>query len=350
MASIASSYKHRPRRVPALLLFAMFAIAARYSGDPPNVPRPSSSKIMWAAGDVYLEHVQAILERLYAPSPPPTCQALLLKGYCEMGIGEMASAWTCIGMAIRMAQDLGIHRSADGRPLMIFEQNFDKALLDEQGYPDSRSPMSTSQRPSHASTPQLSSQAFSVWLFKQCTLHVVSSRHGQAISLEGVLDKWYYRLPEELQHDPQSLNLKTLASCFSQCCISSIAAAPVHSSPPMEVSAVATLAHPHPQATSGYGTMRLLNDRHAPHTHAMSMGHGHQHRPSMSDNVSRSASASSSTSTSNRHPPQYWHEYSAFPSLENYNSPLSGGRTHHTLRLIVSTFNRWRWNAMFLSR
>jgi hypothetical protein len=35
-------------------------------------------------------------------------------GYREVGIGAMAQAWTYIGMAIRMAQDLGMHRSADG--------------------------------------------------------------------------------------------------------------------------------------------------------------------------------------------------------------------------------------------
>lgn len=35
-------------------------------------------------------------------------------GYRVIGIGAMAQAWTYIGMAIRMAQDLGIHRSADG--------------------------------------------------------------------------------------------------------------------------------------------------------------------------------------------------------------------------------------------
>lgn len=35
-------------------------------------------------------------------------------GYREIGIGAMALAWTYIGMAIRMAQDLGMHRNAEG--------------------------------------------------------------------------------------------------------------------------------------------------------------------------------------------------------------------------------------------
>lgn len=69
--------------------------------------------MMWVAGDEYLENAKVILDRSYAASRPSTCQALLLMGYREVGIGAMAQAWTYIGMAIRMAQDLGMHRSAD---------------------------------------------------------------------------------------------------------------------------------------------------------------------------------------------------------------------------------------------
>jgi hypothetical protein len=69
---------------------------------------------MWTAGDDYLDRAKVILDGSYASSRPSTCQALLLMGYREIGIGAMAQAWTYIGMAIRMAQDLGMHRSADG--------------------------------------------------------------------------------------------------------------------------------------------------------------------------------------------------------------------------------------------
>jgi hypothetical protein len=70
--------------------------------------------MMWAAGDDYLNRAKVILGSSYASSRPSTCQALLLMGYREIGVGAMAQAWTYIGMAIRMAQDLGMHRSADG--------------------------------------------------------------------------------------------------------------------------------------------------------------------------------------------------------------------------------------------
>jgi hypothetical protein len=69
---------------------------------------------MWAAGDEYLDNAKVILDSTYAISRPSTVQALLLLGYREIGIGAMAQAWVYIGMAVRMAQDLGMHRSADG--------------------------------------------------------------------------------------------------------------------------------------------------------------------------------------------------------------------------------------------
>lgn len=96
------------------------------------LPMPQSGH-MWAAGDGYLERAKEILDKMYATSRPSTCQALLLMGYREIGIGSMASSWLYIGMAVRMvsdfgyysiltilnvlhgvqAQDLGMHRNSD---------------------------------------------------------------------------------------------------------------------------------------------------------------------------------------------------------------------------------------------
>lgn len=68
---------------------------------------------MWVAGDGYMEDAKIILDSTYSQSRPSTCQALLLLGYREIGIGAMAQAWLYIGMAVRMAQDLGLHKNAD---------------------------------------------------------------------------------------------------------------------------------------------------------------------------------------------------------------------------------------------
>jgi hypothetical protein len=119
---------------------------------------------MWPAGDVYLREAKRLLDLSFSSSRPATCQALLLLGYREIGIGAMAQAWIYVGMAIRMAQDLGIHKSADqwthggtslftlvelqerrriwyacvimdkyvstymGRPISIFDRDFDTEL------------------------------------------------------------------------------------------------------------------------------------------------------------------------------------------------------------------------------
>lgn len=100
-----------PRRIPTLLLLIMFSIAARYMDDPAH-PQPTDGS-MWGAGDDYLAAAKRLLDRAFAASRPSTCKALLLLGYREIGVGAMAHAWTYTGMAVRMAQDLGMHKRAD---------------------------------------------------------------------------------------------------------------------------------------------------------------------------------------------------------------------------------------------
>lgn len=114
----------RRRHVSSLLLLSMFAIAARYSPSSsplpssrcstPTSPHPPESTPMWTAGDNFLLLAKNLLDNTYASSFPSTVQSLLLLGYREIGIGAMAQAWAYTGMAVRMAQDLGMHRSADG--------------------------------------------------------------------------------------------------------------------------------------------------------------------------------------------------------------------------------------------
>ncbi|QRV98551.1 Fungal specific transcription factor domain [Ceratobasidium sp. AG-Ba] len=108
----ASAHPDAPAssRIPTLLLLAIYAVAARYDARP---ARRSRAGTMWAAGDRYLEAAKVLLNRSYASSKATTCQALLLLSYREIGIGAMAQAWLYVGMSVRMAQDLGLHRSID---------------------------------------------------------------------------------------------------------------------------------------------------------------------------------------------------------------------------------------------
>lgn len=110
---ISPSARSRPKRVSNLLLLAMFSIAARYSARGNESVPPPQEGSMWTAGDTYLGDAKVILDSTYAASRPSTCQALLLMGYREVGIGAMAQAWLYLGMAVRMAQDLGLHKSAE---------------------------------------------------------------------------------------------------------------------------------------------------------------------------------------------------------------------------------------------
>ena len=132
------------------------------------LPQPQSGH-MWTAGDGFLERAKDLLDRAYSSSRPSTCQALLLMAYREIGIGAMSHSWLYAGMAVRMAQDLGMHRSSEtwtcgnnepiftpvqqqirkriwyscvimdkyvstyiGRPLSIFEADYDTRLPSDE--------------------------------------------------------------------------------------------------------------------------------------------------------------------------------------------------------------------------
>ncbi|KAF5361342.1 hypothetical protein D9757_012319 [Collybiopsis confluens] len=207
----------------------------------------------WSAGDSYLEHAQAILSRSYTQSRPSTCQALLLLGYRQAGVGATASAWTYVGMAIRMAQDLGMHRQADrwaregmggqifesmelqerkriwyscvvmdkyvsayiGRPLMIFESDFDTLLPSEElEYEDVEELGSNIGHPIPCFKAAATLSGFLGTVLQTIyAARPASSRHGELALIDGLLNKWYYGLPANLQHDPQSLKSSVPPPC-----------------------------------------------------------------------------------------------------------------------------------------
>ena len=130
------------RHVSLLLLFSMFSIAARYSPlssplptprcSTPTSPHPPEPTPMWTAGDEFLLLAKKLLDSTYASSLPSTVQSLLLLGYREIGIGAMAQAWAYTGMAVRMAQDLGMHRTADGWARVGMGRLFNARQLQER--------------------------------------------------------------------------------------------------------------------------------------------------------------------------------------------------------------------------
>ncbi|CCM05389.1 uncharacterized protein FIBRA_07605 [Fibroporia radiculosa] len=249
----------RKRRVPTLLLLAMFSIAARYSSaTSSDVPPPQEGSI-WTAGERYLEDAKVILDSSYAASRPSTCQALLLMGYREVGIGAMAQAWLYIGMAVRMAQDLGLHKSAEkwssvgrtlfngtelqerrriwygcvvmdkyvsayiGRPVTVFERDFDTELpiVDGSEEPDLWSPhpsaplLDDSVEPNFPAVTPVACRVVSCFS-ESAKLSIILSmimqglyaikpkcyRQAEFSRHEELLSKWYLDLPDHLRFDP----------------------------------------------------------------------------------------------------------------------------------------------------
>lgn len=96
-------------RVPAVLLFAIYSVAARHS-DTGGIRKHG---VYWKAGDGYANKAKELIHEDFGSSRLSTVQALLLLAYREIGCGANAQSWTYLGMAIRMAQDLGLFRDVD---------------------------------------------------------------------------------------------------------------------------------------------------------------------------------------------------------------------------------------------
>ncbi|KAI0800103.1 fungal-specific transcription factor domain-containing protein [Fomes fomentarius] len=257
--SSSSPLGARRRRVPTLLLLAMFSLSARYSTRTADVPPPDDGS-MWSAGDEYMEDAKVILDRTYAASRPSTCQALLLLGFREVGIGAMAQAWLYLGMAVRMAQDLGLHKCAEnwtgigrnlfskaelqerrriwygcvimdkyictyiGRPVAICERDFDTPLplLEDPEETELWQPHTTPQvmddpndiprevapMPGHIISCFNESAKLSIIISEICqsiyAIKPTGSRPAELARLDSHLTKWSLELPEHLRFDPAS--------------------------------------------------------------------------------------------------------------------------------------------------
>lgn len=67
---------------------------------------------MIAVADTVLGFAPSAAANPYAASRASTCQAYLLIAWREIGIGATSQAYIFLGAAIRMAQDMGLHRNS----------------------------------------------------------------------------------------------------------------------------------------------------------------------------------------------------------------------------------------------
>ncbi|KAF9998364.1 hypothetical protein BGZ79_007955 [Entomortierella chlamydospora] len=99
---------HGNESIPLHLLFAVLGLASRFSESPDfRVPQPGSDR---PPCTVFYERAKMLIKEEYDHSQIGTVQALLLMSIQQMGFCESQKAWLYVGMAIRMAQDLGLNR------------------------------------------------------------------------------------------------------------------------------------------------------------------------------------------------------------------------------------------------
>ncbi|ORX95365.1 hypothetical protein K493DRAFT_301518 [Basidiobolus meristosporus CBS 931.73] len=86
---------------PAILVNAALAIACIHSGNSDLYSNPTK---VGSSGDVFFNRAKNLLDKQYRVSRVTTVQALLLMSIFS------SDGWLFLGMAIRMAQDIGLHR------------------------------------------------------------------------------------------------------------------------------------------------------------------------------------------------------------------------------------------------
>ncbi|KAF9973263.1 hypothetical protein BGZ73_003489 [Actinomortierella ambigua] len=93
-----------------LLLVAMCAAAAKYTGHEELCNVPGN---MATVGDQFLFHARILLQERFDIPSLATVQALLILYWCNIHAGKASLRFMYIGMAIRMAQELGFNRPVD---------------------------------------------------------------------------------------------------------------------------------------------------------------------------------------------------------------------------------------------
>ncbi|KAF9318276.1 hypothetical protein BG003_011586 [Podila horticola] len=93
---------------PSHLLFAILGLASRFSENNTfRVPQPGYDR---PPCTLFYEKAKYLFKEEYDNSQIGTVQALLLMAVQQMGFCESQRAWLYVGMAIRMAQDLGLNK------------------------------------------------------------------------------------------------------------------------------------------------------------------------------------------------------------------------------------------------
>jgi len=93
------------KKVDALLVDAVCAVSARFSSHPLFRRNPPS-----AAGKPFSSRAKSSVVETFSCPSLQAVQACLLLAYAEFGSNRDSGLWMFLGCAIRMAQDLGLHK------------------------------------------------------------------------------------------------------------------------------------------------------------------------------------------------------------------------------------------------
>ncbi|CAG8529255.1 1307_t:CDS:2 [Cetraspora pellucida] len=211
-----------------ILLYAMFAITAKHHQGPAVYKNPDDPSTV---GEEYIERAKELLKDEFDNPTITNVQALVLLAGNLQG-SKNPSSWLYVGIAIRLAQDMGLHRDSSkwnldarqteirrrvwwscvmidrlssaqlGRPLAINEAEFDVDLPTNGLLPDDP-------------TSNAWIEALKIILILGRVLsHVYGIKAQQNInnnnqcllpSLHAALNEWKEKLPKELQYDYSNL-------------------------------------------------------------------------------------------------------------------------------------------------
>ncbi|KAI9483565.1 MAG: fungal-specific transcription factor domain-containing protein [Benjaminiella poitrasii] len=230
---------------PSLLLNAIYAVASRISPDVRVRLDPQKPE---TAGDVFFERARMLLDLEWDSFRVYTVQSLLLMSSHQNGALKTTRGWLYSGMAIRMSQNLGLHRDCDKWDLTPTEKEERKRvfyccfvldrlscamhgrspIIDERDY-DAPYPSEHDEDDVHRK-PRIMENFHH--LIKLCEilgdvlreLYMVKGRKQLSIlaspdSIVSVLDKklnkWISKLPPNLQYRPPNTRLNENASAPS---------------------------------------------------------------------------------------------------------------------------------------
>ncbi|CAG8554502.1 11239_t:CDS:2 [Dentiscutata erythropus] len=217
-----------------VLLFAMFAVASRFLHIPEVYKDPKDPS---SAGDTFAELVRDLLKDEFDNATIPNIQALILLAGHQQG-EKNSNTWLYHGLAIRLAQDMGLHRDVskwnlhglDARQIEIRKRVWWACVLSDRLVSAALGrPLAISESDCDVDLPIYGlipgDPPFEAWtetikiglILGRVLSHVYSikTRHSANVSngpcllsaLDGELTEWREKLPKELQFDYSNLSI-----------------------------------------------------------------------------------------------------------------------------------------------